>query len=75
MNVKKKKSKDPTKGRTTDIPDALESTSPALSSFAAPHLNMFVSKKIFNKCSINSGHACMMNSKAIGQKILQLQVL
>lgn len=36
---------------------------------------MFVSKKIFNKCSINSGHACMMNSKAIGQKILQLQVL
>lgn len=36
---------------------------------------MFISKKILYECPVNSGHACMMNSKAIWQKILQLQVL
>lgn len=40
-----------------------------------PHLNVFISKKILYKGPVNSGHACVMNGKAIGQKIFQLQVL
>lgn len=53
--------------------EALITCSPQAS--LLPHLNMFISKQIFHKCSVNSGHACMMNSKPVGQKILQLQVL
>lgn len=67
--------REPTPGRAAVISHVLISTSLVPTKFAPPHLNMFVSKKVFYECSINSSHACMMNSKAIGQQILQFQVL
>ena len=45
------------------------------SKFCPPHLNVFISEKVLYKSPVNSGHARVMNSKAIGQQVLQLQVL
>lgn len=45
------------------------------SELCPPHLNVFISEKVLYKRPVNSGHARVMNSKAIGQQVLQLQVL
>ena len=55
-------------------PSAQRFQSPRLSS-AHPHLDVFISEEILDKCPVNSGHARVMDSKAIGQQVLQLQVL
>lgn len=45
------------------------------SELCPPHLNVFISEKVLYKRPVNSGHACVMNSEAIRQQVLQLQVL
>lgn len=47
---------------------------PRLSS-AHPHLDVFIREEVLDKCPVNLGHARVMDSKAIGQQVLQLQVL
>ena len=39
------------------------------------NLDMLISKQFFNESSVHPVHAGMVNSKAIGEKILQLNVL
>lgn len=48
---------------------------PSQSSCGHQHLDVSISKQILHQSTINSAHASVMDGKAIGQQILQFEVL
>ena len=49
--------------------------SPGQSSSGHQHLDMFISKQFLHKSPVHPVHASMVDGKAIGKKILKLNVL